>query len=91
MEQLPDTLQQGAVLRSGEVLVPAQQCSGGGLGLLQQLHIAGQIRNFQGRQAVLALAEEVAGATQVQVLLRNFKAVIGRRVSSLGCSDSRMQ
>ena len=57
MEQLPDTLQQGAVLRPGEILVPAQQCSGGRLGLLQQLHIAGQIRNFQGRQAVLPLAD----------------------------------
>ena len=77
MEQLPDTLQQGAVLRPGEIPVPAQQCSGGRLGLLQQLHIAGQIRNFQGRQAVLPLAEEVAGATQPQVLLGDAEAVGG--------------
>ena len=47
----------GAKLR-----VLRQQLPGGGLGLLEEQGVAAQVRHLQPRQAVLALAEEVAGA-----------------------------
>ncbi len=36
---------------------------------------------MRGRQTVLALAEEVAGATEAQVLLGDLEAVVGRVIA----------
>ena len=54
-----------------------EQAAGGGLGLLEQAEIPRQVGKGQLGQPVLAAAEEVAGAPELQVLLGDPKAVGG--------------
>ena len=65
------------VLRTGQPRVGPEQRLGSGLGLLQHPHIPRQIGNTQLGQAVLPGAEKVAGSPEAQVLLRDFKPIIG--------------
>ena len=47
--------------------------------LLQDGHVARQVGDPQRRQSVLPRSQQVAGAAQLKVELRQLKAVVGRR------------
>ena len=59
--------------------VLCQQPVGGGLRLRQQPGVAAEIRHPQSRQAVLPETEELAGASEPEVLLGDLEAVGGFR------------
>ena len=73
LEELRQAAGDGRVSR--QLRVPFQEVPGGVLGLLEEGRVAGQVSHLQGREAVLALSEEVPGPPQAQVLLGN----LGRR------------
>ena len=73
----PDLLLQGLVLRPCKGWVLGQKGLGGLLGLLEQAGVPGQVGNAHLGQAVLPLAEKVAGSPELQVLLRDAEAVGG--------------
>ena len=57
--------------------VGLQKLVGRLLGGVQGAGVRGKVGNLQGGQAMLAAAEEIAGATVVQVVLGHLKAVGG--------------
>ena len=65
------------MLRPLQPGIGAQQLLGRLLRLLEQAHVPRKVRDAQLGQAVLPLAEEIAGSPQLQVLLRYFKPVRG--------------
>ena len=69
----------GVMFRLCKLRVRGKHFIGGAARLVHQFHIAFEVCYLQIRQAMLALAEEVAGAPQIQILLGNFEAIVGAR------------
>ena len=65
--------------RSGASSSPASERFGGGLRLVQHVHAAEKVLDVHFRQTVLARAEKVTGAAQLQIGLRDLKAVVRAR------------
>ena len=61
----------------GQVAVLREQLLRGGFCLVHQLKVAGEIRDLERGQTVLARAEKVTRTAQLQILLGDGKAVVG--------------
>ena len=97
-EQLADTAAQSLGFRritSAGILDPADR---GRLGIFQRFHVKAQIRHPEHGQTGLPGAEEIAGATELQILFRDLEAVgggakgfqpcFGLRVFGLRCQNT---
>ncbi len=83
---------QGQVFGEGKVRVGGQDRLGGLAGLVQEASVEGAVDPGHLRQTALARADEVPRAAQLQVLLRQQKAIAGldHRLEALFADRGRL-